>query len=133
MKEGMWHVIFVLRFKDLWTSEYSGNTDFALTGVNQLLCRETIRRAHASGAKRFSFGRTPIGRDSLLKYKRRWATVEEDLIHFNEASPAAPTSLKAVQRQHDISLRSPMVKWIIRNVPTSIYHWIGNLSYRHLG
>jgi hypothetical protein len=123
----------VLRFKDLWTSEYSGNTDFAITGVNQLLYWETIRRAHASGAKRFSLGRTSIHNSGLLEYKRRWATVEEDLIHFNEILRETSTSVKTVQQEHDSSVKSPIVKWVIGNVPTAIYQWIGNFSYRHLG
>ncbi len=48
----------ILRFKDLWISEYSGNTDEALNGVNQLLYWDTIKRAYADGARTFSFGRT---------------------------------------------------------------------------
>jgi hypothetical protein len=123
--------LIVLSFKDLWTSEYSGNSDGAVTGVNQLLYWETIRRAHASGARRFSFGRTSIDNNGLLEYKRRWATVEEDLIHFNEVLRETSTSAKAAK--HDRSVRSPIVKSIIRNVPASIYQWIGDFSYRHLG
>src|ERR1051326_887323 len=63
--------LIALSFKDLWTSEYSGHRNFAIRGVNQFLYWETIRRAHASGAKRFSFGRTSIDSRGLLAYKRR--------------------------------------------------------------
>src|SRR5438552_243855 len=72
----------VLRFKDRWNSEYSGNTNSAITGANQLLYWDAIQRAQASGAQRFSLGRTSPHHLGLLSYKQRWAPVEEDLTHF---------------------------------------------------
>jgi hypothetical protein len=63
----------ILRFKDLWISEYSGNTNEAPKGVNQLLYWETIKHAHADGMKTFSFGRTSSTNEGLLSYRRRWA------------------------------------------------------------
>ena len=123
----------VLLFKDLWISEYSGNTDFAINGVNQLLYWETIRRAHASGAKRFSFGRTAATNDGLLEYKRRWATVEEDVIHLS--GQFTPTAMLAYSppRSRGSLKRSCVPKWLIGKAPMPMYHWIGDFCYRHLG
>ncbi len=123
----------VLLFKDLWISEYSGNSDFAINGVNQLLYWETIRRAHASGAKQFSFGRTAATNNSLLEYKRRWATVEEDLIYLNGV--LTPTGILADNplRLRGSSGTFPMAKWLIGKSPMPLYHWLGRFCYRHLG
>ncbi len=74
--------LLALKFKDLWTMEYNGDADDAPAGTNQLLCWETIQRAKSSGATCFSFGRTSLDNASLLEYKGRWATVEEDLTDF---------------------------------------------------
>src|SRR5438876_363754 len=68
----------VLRFKDRWNSEYSGNTNAAITGANQLLYWHAIQRAQSSGAQRFSLGRTSPDHFGLLSYKKRWAPVGED-------------------------------------------------------
>jgi hypothetical protein len=123
----------VLLFKDQWISEFSGNTDSAIHGVNQLLYWETIRCAHASGAKWFSFGRTASSNNGLLEYKRRWATVEEDLIYFNRVLAQTSTTADATERSRGSSGRVPVAKWLIGKAPTSVYHWIGNFCYRHLG
>ena len=56
----------ILTFKDLWISEYSGNTEAAPVGTNQLLYWETIKQAHAAGARTFSFGRTSNTNEGLL-------------------------------------------------------------------
>jgi len=123
----------VLSFKDLWISEYSGNSDSAINGVNQLLYWETIRRAHASGARRFSFGRTAATNNGLLEYKRRWATVEEDLVYFNGVSASTGMLEDNPPGLRDGVERAPLAKWLIGKSPVPVYHWLGSFCYRHLG
>lgn len=125
--------LVALVFKDLWISEHSGNSDFAIKGVNQLLYWETIRRAHASGAKQFSLGRTAATNNGLLEYKRRWGTVEEDLTYFNGV--LTPTGMVADNplRFAGGSWTSPVAKWLIGKAPMPVYHWVGRFCYRHLG
>jgi CelD/BcsL family acetyltransferase involved in cellulose biosynthesis len=121
----------ILRFKDLWISEYSGSTDDAMHGVNQLLYWETIQRARAGGAARFSFGRTSVDNENLLAYKRRWATVEEEVVCFAGELQNVPNPIAA--KSHDVSRAYRVVKLLLANAPLPVYRWMGHFCYRHLG
>jgi CelD/BcsL family acetyltransferase involved in cellulose biosynthesis len=124
----------VLIFKDMWISEYSGNADGAISGVNQLLYLETIRQACAAGAQKFSFGRTSIRNEGLLSYKRRWGTIEENLTDYtllpddrretqaaDNGAPAEDSGLYALCQR------------VIARAPMPVCKMIGNFCYRHLG
>ena len=123
----------ILSVGNVWISEYSGNVDDATSGVNQLLYWETIKRAQDAGATIFSFGRTSASNEGLLSYKRRWATVEEDLIDF--ALPLKSAAFSSAPKMQD-----PKESWTYRSIrsligkaPTPVYHLIGAFCYRHLG
>jgi hypothetical protein len=120
--------LFALQFKQWWTVEYSGNASSAIPGVNQLLYWETIRRAAASGATHFSFGRTSINNTSLMTYKRRWATVEEDLVDF---VPHGRVPGRPRERQRSAAHR--VLKAVLHKSPAPVTELIGNFCYRHLG
>jgi CelD/BcsL family acetyltransferase involved in cellulose biosynthesis len=125
------HLILIVG--NLWISEYSGNVDNAAPGVNQLLYWETIKRAQDAGATVFSFGRTASSNEGLLSYKRRWATVEEDLIDF--ALPLKATALSSAPKMTDPkkSWRYRSLRSLIGKAPTPVYRLIGAFCYRHLG
>ena len=123
----------VLKYKDLWTSEYSASTIDALHGVNQLLYWETIRRAIAAGAKVFSFGRTSVSNVGLLAYKRRWRTSEEDLTEYvllrggaADRAPGGLAELVGPQARH-------WFKALLRKSPVTLNRIIGGYCYRHMG
>jgi hypothetical protein len=124
----------VLTYKDLWISEYSGNTEDAIHGVNQLLYWETIKQAHAAGARAFSFGRTSATNEGLLEYKRRWATVEEDIGDFtvpaSETSQPSPTQ-RGASREDGKAYR--VLRFLMRRAPVPVGDAIGDFCYRHLG
>ena len=123
----------VLKYKELWTSEYSASTIDALHGVNQLLYWETILRAMAAGAKVFSFGRTSVSNMGLLAYKRRWRTSEEDLTEYvllrAGAADRAPGGF--------VELVGPQArewfKTLLRYSPVAVNRIIGGYCYRHMG
>jgi hypothetical protein len=123
----------ILRFRDLWISEYSGNTDEAQNGVNQLLYWETMKRAHADGAKTFSFGRTSASNEGLLSYKRRWAPVEEDLAEFSLYADNHNVGKEVTKSPRENSLPYRLTKMLLSKAPAPISHAIGNYCYRHLG
>ena len=123
----------VLKYKDLWTSEYSASTLDALHGVNQLLYWETIVQAIAAGAKVFSFGRTSLSNSGLLAYKRRWSTSEEDLAEYllpgaGEASRSPSGFAKLVAPQ-----AAEWFKVLLRYTPVTLNRIIGGYCYRHMG
>ncbi len=124
--------LLALKFKDLWTMEYSGDADNATTGANQLLCWETIQRAKSSGARCFSFGRTAPDNTGLLDYKRRWATVEEDLTDFinppgSRLAPGDESPKAANRTLYEIAKR------LLRHAPAAVQKSFGDFCYRHLG
>jgi hypothetical protein len=123
----------VLKYKDLWTSEYSASTIDALHGVNQLLYWETILRAMAAGAKVFSFGRTSVSNFGLLAYKRRWRTSEEDLTEYvllragaAGRTPGGFAKLIGPQARE-------WFKVLLRYSPLTLNRIIGGYCYRHMG
>lgn len=123
----------VLRYKDLWTSEYSASTIDALHGVNQLLYWETILRAMAAGAKVFSFGRTSVSNLGLLAYKRRWRTSEEDLAEYvllrSGAADRAPGGFAELVGPQ----ARAWFKALLRYSPVAVNRMIGGYCYRHMG
>lgn len=124
------HVLLVS--DDLWISEYSGNVEGALHGVNQLLYWEAIRRAQLAGAKHFSFGRTAASNTGLLEYKRRWGTLEEDLVEFVSPSPAESTA-DATSKSREQTLAYRGLKRLLSKAPMPVCNAIGAFCYRHLG
>jgi len=124
----------VLAFKDAWISEYSANADGAISGVNQLLYLETIRQACAAGARTFSFGRTSDTNEGLLSYKRRWATLEENLTDYTlreNRGNARPDAERVTSPQ--TSRLYVLCKRAIAKVPAPVSRMMGNFCYRHLG
>jgi CelD/BcsL family acetyltransferase involved in cellulose biosynthesis len=120
----------VLTFKELWISEYSGDTQHAISGVNQLLYWETMKRAKAHGATCFSFGRTSATNEGLLNYKRRWSPEEEDLVDFSLAA-AENEAGSGNAREKSIAYR--LVRTVLSTAPKPVYRMIGDYCYRHLG
>lgn len=123
----------ILTFKDLWISEYSGNNEDAVAGANQLIYWETIRLAHAAGAKTFSFGRTSATNEGLRSYKKRWATVEGDLFDFTLASKAKLEAQAAPANPREHSSGYRLMRMLLSKAPMPVYRMIGNYCYRHLG
>ncbi len=125
--------ILVSKFKDLWTSEYSGVANYSIRGVSPLIYWETIQRAKNSGAANFSFGRTSLDNTGLLLHKRRWATIEEDLTDYvslpRTGSAQDNTSSKPSRR----AKFKPAVQLLMRYSPAIVQHFVGNFIYRHLG
>jgi hypothetical protein len=123
----------VLKYKDLWTSEYSASTLEALRGVNQLLYWETIRRAIAGGARVFSFGRTSMTNQGLLSYKRRWNTSEENLSEYLLVRAGAADRARGGEAQFIGPRTKELLKVLLRNSPVTLNRIIGGYCYRHMG
>jgi predicted N-acyltransferase len=118
----------VLRYKDLWTSEYCGSTVDALHGVNQLLYWESIRRAIVEGAKTFSFGRTSPSNMGLLAYKRRWNPIEENIAECVLIHDRDNGKMEFID-----SCARRLFRSVLRNSPLTLNRIIGSYCYRHMG
>jgi len=119
------------KFRDQWTAEYSGHTDNAPAGTDQLLYWHAIQRAKSSGAGYFSFGRTSLDNTGLLEYKRRWATVEEELTDFVWYPGSAPTRSNPSSKTVPGSLYAAVR--LLRYTPAAVQKSFGDFCYRHLG
>jgi hypothetical protein len=124
--------LMALKFKDMWTMEYNGDADNAPAGANQLLCWEAIQRAKSSGAAYYSFGRTSLDNASLLEYKSRWATVEEDLTDFVSIPGAAAVQSDETPTAVAVALHATAKK-LLHYAPPAVQKSFGDFCYRHLG
>jgi hypothetical protein len=124
--------LMALKFKDMWTMEYNGDADDSAPGANQLLCWEAIQRAKSSGAAYYSFGRTSLDNPSLIEYKSRWATVEEDLTDFISVPGSTAAHVEETPKGVSLALRAA-AKQLIRHAPPVVQKSFGDFCYRHLG
>ena len=125
--------ILVSKFKNLWTSEYSGDVNDSIRGVSQLIYWETIQRAKNSGAANFSFGRTSLDNTGLLIHKRRWATIEDDLTDFISSPNDMSAQSHEVSKFGSLSKYDTALRMLVRYSPTVVQKFIGDFCYRHLG
>ena len=125
--------LLILKFKDLWTAEYSGTADDAPRGSAPFLYWETIQRAKSSGAGCFSFGRTSLDNTGLLDHKRRWSTVEEDLVDFVFRRGSTPAQGHDNPNNGILALCGTAAQLLQRYAPPVVQKYIGDFAYRHLG
>ena len=124
--------LMALKFKDMWTMEYNGDGGDAAPGANQLLCWEVIQRAKSSGAAFYSFGRTSLDNPSLLDYKSRWATVEEDLTDFTSLPGSTAAQGDESPKAVSLALYGTATR-LLRYAPAAVQKAFGDFCYRHLG
>jgi hypothetical protein len=125
--------LLALKFRDLWTAEYSGIADNAIPGIGPLLYWVAIQRAKSSGAACFSFGRTSLDNTGLLDHKRRWATIEEDLVDFTSRRGSRSEQGHGSREAGGLALYRTAVRLLVRYAPPAVHKSIGDFCYRHLG
>ena len=121
----------ILKLNDQWIGEYSGHADSAPPGTDQLLYWHAIQCAHNSGAKTFSFGRTPLNSPGLLEYKQRWGTIEEDLTDF--VWPTGASRDRDDSHNGSIPGSAYATLRLFRHAPPVVLKYLGDFCYRHLG
>jgi hypothetical protein len=125
--------LMALKFKDTWIMEYNGDADGSPAGTNQFLCWETIQRAKNSGAGFYSFGRTSLDNPSLLEYKSRWATIEEDLTDYIRLPGSTAAQSEESPKAASLSLLRSTAKRFFQYAPPAVQKSFGDFCYRHLG
>src|SRR5665213_128627 len=121
--------LMALKFKDMWTMEYNGDADGSPPGTNQFLCWEAIQRAKNGGAAFYSFGRTSLDNPSLLEYKSRWATVDEDLTDYVRLPGCTAVKVEISAHTVNLALRST-AKRFFQYAPPAIQKSFGDFCYR---
>jgi hypothetical protein len=125
--------LLVLKFKDLWTAEYSGTADNAIPGIGPLFYWEAIQHAKSSGAACFSFGRTSLDNTGLLVHKRRWATIEENMVDFISRRGSTSAQGQGSREAGGLALYRNAVRLLVRYTPPAVQKSLGDFCYRHLG
>jgi hypothetical protein len=110
--------------------EYSGEAPEARnSGVNQLLIWEGIKFSQMNGDKTVSLGRTAPNNDGLLRYKRHWGSVEEDLPFFTIGKQAPSSRVK--EKEKSFSYRT--AQWLAARSPLPVCKLLGKFCYSHWG
>jgi len=89
---------------------------------NHLMIWDAIQRACAEGARRFDFGRTELGHESLAAFKRSWGATEHEL-SYARITEAGITGAPIA--------RHPRLETVLRRSPAIVCRVTGELLYRY--
>ncbi|MBN1846622.1 MAG: GNAT family N-acetyltransferase [Sedimentisphaerales bacterium] len=121
--------MILLKYKDRVSAEFAVSDDnFRHISPNHFLFWRAIQAASSEGYRRFDFGRTSPRQESLLDFKRRWGTEQEDLPELYHPAEACPND---DQGESDWKYR--MVQGLSRRIPLCWQGRWGRFIYRHLG
>jgi hypothetical protein len=121
--------LIMFKFKDRCSWDYlASDASFHNLNTNYFGVWEAIKLAHSEGYKIFDFGRTGINNEGLMSFKGRWGTRVIDLPQFYY-----PKKLCSSLNYPEASISYKLIRKISNNVPDSIFQFMGNFLYRHLG
>jgi CelD/BcsL family acetyltransferase involved in cellulose biosynthesis len=126
--------LLVLHFKRFWVAEYICDLgSYESKDIKHLLYWEAIKMAHAQGAEVFSFGRTSTESGTLLAYKRKWGTVEEELADFRFSLATNEVENIGIEQNRESRKTYRLIRSLCRVAPLPLYNVIGRFCYRHMG
>ena len=119
--------MILLRFKDTLYCLSNASLENRLDmRPNDLLWWEGIRIAEKEGLRSFDFGRTSPANEGLLSFKRKWGTVEKDIVHW-----VLPLRGRIKEEGKGVG-NSRLLQGIVRRVPSKLLRVGGQLLYKHL-
>jgi len=123
--------LLLLRFRERVSWEFIGE-DQAYRHLNptHFLLWQAIQRSYAEGFKLFDFGRTSPNNLGLMDFKRRWGTQVIDLPQFCYPGTLNRNSLSMTS---DDSLKYQLIRFLARKSPRSLFPYLGEFCYRHMG
>ncbi len=117
---------FILKFKDTFYLEQSATDPCYLRHcANQTLIWESIKLAHADGARYLDFGRSALGNKSLIEFKERWSAKGFTLSTYYYPKRPPLNTEESMARQ--------ILNRVNRHLPNSLLKLEGRLLYPHLG
>lgn len=120
--------LLFLKYKQRIHAEYMGTNDaFLKYSPNILLFWRAIQAAKEENYGFFDFGGSHISSQELITFKKRWGTVEEDIVHYYFPEVKGPSGDLESNIKHRI-LQSASKK-----MPELLFKWTGAFLYRHLG
>ena len=121
--------LIMFKFKDRCSWDYlASDASYHNLNTDYFGVWEAIKLAHSEGYKLFDFGRTGINNEGLMSFKGRWGTKVIDLPQFYY-----PKKLCSSLNYPEASISYKLIRKISKNVPDSIFKFMGNFLYRHLG
>jgi lipid II:glycine glycyltransferase (peptidoglycan interpeptide bridge formation enzyme) len=121
--------MLALKYRDRFSAEYAGSDEeYKSFSPNHFIFWEAIQKAHREGFRIFDFGRTPPDNPSLMDFKRRWGTTEQDLPQYY--FPPRPKE-EFTRRSHSRKYR--LIRLICQKSHPRVCRVIDNFLYSHLG
>ncbi len=122
--------ILTIRHKDTLVYKYGGSDPrFNPLGSMHLLLWGAIRDARAAGLRCFDFGRTEADQAGLITFKKRWGSVQSELMYSRYGSPESVSEVF----ESGESWKSRLAKGILAHMPPSVLSLAGRALYRHVG
>lgn len=123
--------ILTIRHKDTMVYKYGGSDPrFNSLGSMHLLLWQAILEAKNAGLRFFDFGRTDANQQGLITFKKRWGTVQSDLIYSRYGlSPDVTHMFEASAA----SWKSRAARYLLDHMQPSVLSLAGRALYRHVG
>jgi CelD/BcsL family acetyltransferase involved in cellulose biosynthesis len=120
--------VLLLKYKKYVHAEYMGTDDrFIRMSPNILLFGKAIELAYEEGYGFFDFGSSASSNTSLIQFKQRWGTKEEDISHFYFPE------VRGFSCDFENSWRYRLFTGVNRRLPDPLFRYIGKQLYNHLG
>lgn len=121
--------MIMFKFNNRFSCEYlASSVTFKNINIDYLIYWEAIKIAHSEGYKLFDFGRTGINNTGLMSFKNLWGTTVVNLPQF-----FYPKKLYSGLNYREESMPYKIIRRINKNVPDSVFQFMGKFLYRHLG
>jgi len=119
--------ILQLKFKDRVSLELLvTDKNYLNIRPNNMLVWGAIKKAIAEGYNMFDFGRTHVSNNGLLRFKRNWGTIEEDL--YMIISPCKP--INNIVNQNNAIVKN-LLRYLYKPLPLWASKIIGEFVYSH--
>ncbi len=120
--------LLCFKYKTTVHAEYMGTDhQFKEYSGNILLFWHAIQKSKADGYRAFEFGASPNSETSLIRFKQRWGTREEELQYCYFPSVVGFSSGFGNSGSYRF------LSWICRRLPSPLFELAGKFLYRHLG
>jgi CelD/BcsL family acetyltransferase involved in cellulose biosynthesis len=123
--------ILTIRHKETLVYKYGGSDpNFNHLGSMHFLLWRAIEEAKSAGLRFFDFGRTEAAQHGLITFKKRWGTVQSDLIYSRYGLSAEVTH---VFESSAMSWKSRAARFLLAHMQPGLLSLAGRALYRHVG